>query len=70
MLLNDFVIDLYLLQGIIVVFIMIMATAMADILRNTFVAHHKFLWIIVVLLAPLLGSMLYFTIGRKQKLTV
>ncbi|MEO7315117.1 MAG: PLDc N-terminal domain-containing protein [Ginsengibacter sp.] len=43
--------------------------AIIDILRNQFKgANTKLIWILVVLLLPFLGSILYFLIGRKDKI--
>jgi hypothetical protein len=41
--------------------------AFIDILKNEFTGNNKLIWVIVVLLAPVIGSIVYFTIGRKQK---
>ncbi len=40
-----------------------------DIIRSTFADQtNKLLWIIIVLLAPLIGSLLYLVWGRHQKI--
>lgn len=41
--------------------------AFIDILKNEFTGNNKLIWIIVVLFAPLIGSITYFFIGTKQK---
>jgi len=42
--------------------------ALVDILRSEFEdSANKILWVIVVILLPFLGSLLYFLIGRNQK---
>ena len=41
--------------------------AFIDILKNEFTGSNKLIWIIVVLFAPLIGSVAYFFIGTKQK---
>ncbi|WP_415222219.1 PLD nuclease N-terminal domain-containing protein [Psychroserpens sp.] len=41
---------------------------MSDILKSSFEKNNKIIWILVVLLVPILGSILYIFIGRKQKL--
>ncbi|SKB69358.1 PLDc N-terminal domain-containing protein [Daejeonella lutea] len=39
-----------------------------DIMRSTFSdSVNKILWVIIVLLAPLIGSILYLVWGRSQK---
>ena len=43
--------------------------AAIDILKNRFVSDiEKLIWILVVILVPLIGPILYLLIGRKQKL--
>lgn len=42
--------------------------ALVDILKNKFEGNDKIIWVLVVLFLNLLGAILYFTIGRKQKI--
>jgi len=65
------------LQEIIVIFIallipvlaiVLLIWALVDILKSEFTGSNKIIWVIVVLLLPLLGSILYFAIGTKQKI--
>lgn len=42
--------------------------ALIDILRSDFEGNNKLIWVIVVIFFNLLGSILYFLIGRNQKL--
>lgn len=39
-----------------------------DILKSSFKKNDIIIWILVVLLIPILGSILYLSIGKKQKL--
>jgi len=66
------------LQEIIVMFIallipvlaiVLLIWALVDILKNEFTGSNKIIWVVVVLLLPLLGSILYFVIGANQKIT-
>jgi len=41
--------------------------ALFDILRSEFTGNNKLLWLLVVLVFPLFGALLYFVLGRKQK---
>ncbi|HKL32238.1 MAG TPA: PLD nuclease N-terminal domain-containing protein [Tangfeifania sp.] len=41
--------------------------ALIDILRNDFEGNNKIIWVIVILLTWLLGAILYYFIGRQQK---
>jgi len=65
------------LQEIIVMFIallipvlaiVLLIWALVDILKSEFTGSNKIIWVVVVLLLPLLGSILYFAIGTKQKI--
>jgi Tfp pilus assembly protein PilE len=41
--------------------------AIIDILRNEYTGSNKLIWLLISLLIPALGALLYFIIGRKQK---
>lgn len=41
--------------------------ALIDIIRNEFTGYNKLIWVIVVLLFPYLGAILYFIFGGSQK---
>lgn len=55
---------------LVTLFIFILPTVLAlvDILRNEFESNNKIVWVLVVLLGNFLGAVLYFIIGRKQKI--
>lgn len=38
-----------------------------DILRSEFTKWNKIIWLMVVIFVPIIGPILYFLIGRKQK---
>ena len=40
-----------------------------DVLVNKFKGKNKVLWILIILFLPVLGAILYLTIGRKQIVT-
>jgi len=42
--------------------------ALIDILKGKFEGNNKIVWVLVVLFLNLIGAILYFTIGRKQKI--
>lgn len=52
---------------VIPVFLIIPIIALVDILRNEFTNNNKIIWVLVVLLSWIIGAILYFFIGRKQK---
>ena len=54
--------------GLILLFaiipLLVMVAALIDILKNEFDPHqNKLIWVLVVLLMPFLGGILYFAIG-------
>ncbi len=42
--------------------------ALIDILRSEFKGNDKIIWVILVLFFNLIGTLLYFMIGTKQKI--
>lgn len=42
--------------------------ALVDIIRSEFQGNNKIIWLLVLLLLPPIGTILYLIIGRKQKL--
>lgn len=54
---------------IIVLFIAILPIiCLVSILKNEFKNNDKVIWLVVVVLIPFIGSVLYLFIGRKQRL--
>jgi hypothetical protein len=53
---------------IVVFFVLLWVSAFVDILKNNFKKNNKLTWIIVVVFIPILGAILYFMIGKKQKI--
>ena len=43
--------------------------ALIDLLKNQFNGHDKLILVFIVVFLPLIGSILYFAIGRKQKIS-
>ena len=41
--------------------------ALIDIVRNEFEGNNKIVWVLIVIFFNLIGSILYFLIGRNQK---
>jgi TM2 domain-containing membrane protein YozV len=44
--------------------------ALIDILKSEFTGNNKIVWVIVVLFSNFFGAILYFLIGRKQKIKI
>jgi hypothetical protein len=42
--------------------------ALVDVLRSRFRENMQIIWVLVILLLPLIGAILYFAIGREQKI--
>ncbi|MFI8377238.1 PLDc N-terminal domain-containing protein [Leeuwenhoekiella sp. NPDC079379] len=42
--------------------------ALVDIVKNDFKGNNKIVWVLIVIFFNLLGSILYFTIGKKQRI--
>ena len=49
--------------------LILIISALVDILKSEFTGNNKIVWVLVVMFLPLLGSILYFVIGRNQKTT-
>ena len=43
--------------------------ALVDILKSNFQESNKIIWVLVVIFLPILGAILYFFIGKTQKIT-
>ena len=44
--------------------------ALVDILKNEFTGANKLIWLLAVIMVPMIGMILYWFIGREQKLAV
>lgn len=53
---------------IVLVFLSIQLIALVDILKSRFEQNDKLIWVLIVLILPLIGSILYFVIGRRKKI--
>ena len=42
--------------------------ALVDIIRNEFTGNNKLIWILIVIFFNILGSILYFIMGKNQKI--
>jgi len=43
--------------------------ALISALMSDFPGNEKILWVVIILLLPFLGSVLYFLIGRNQRIS-
>lgn len=53
---------------VIGVFFLLPVIAIVDIVRNEFTGNNKIVWVLVVLLFPIIGAIIYFIVGGEQKL--
>ena len=65
---TDFSLGLFAWQSLFLVSIGLLIYCLIDILKNKFVQNDKIVWLLVVILLPILGSLLYLFIGKKKKL--
>ncbi len=65
---TDFSLGLFTWQALILVSIGLWIYCLIDILKNKFEQNDKIIWILVVILLPILGSILYLFIGKNKKL--
>lgn len=55
-------------QLLMILVIVLPIVALIDILRNDFKGNNKVIWVLMVLLANLVGVLLYVKYGTKQKI--
>lgn len=65
---DDFSIGLLIWQAVILISIGLWIFCLIDVLRNKFDQNDKVIWLLVVVLIPFLGSLLYLFIGRNKQL--
>ncbi len=42
--------------------------ALIDILKSEFTGNNKIVWLLVILLIPIVGPIIYFIVGKNQKI--
>lgn len=52
----------------IVLYLVLPAIAVIDIAKGKFEDINKIVWILIVLLLPIMGPIIYLIVGRRQKL--
>lgn len=60
--------QIILILAVLLVGILPALIALIDILRSDFKGNNKIIWILVVLFVNFFGAILYFLIGRYQKI--
>lgn len=66
-LITDFSFGLFTWQILTLVALGLWAYCLIDILKSKFERTEKIVWVLVVILLPFLGSILYLIIGRNRK---
>ena len=51
-----------------IIWFILIVMAVLDLLKSSLPINTKLLWLILILLAPVLGSLIYLLWGRHQKL--
>jgi hypothetical protein len=60
--------QIILILVLVVIGILPTAIALIDILKSEFKGNEKIIWVLVVLFTNFFGAILYFLIGRNQKI--
>lgn len=53
---------------IVLAILLLPVLALISILKNEFPNNEKLIWVLVAILLPIFGSILYFIIGRPKRL--
>ncbi|MCU4162527.1 PLD nuclease N-terminal domain-containing protein [Carboxylicivirga caseinilyticus] len=61
-------IELIIVLLVIVFVLLLPLLALISILKNEFKGNNKIVWVLVVLFLPFFGSILYFTMGKNQRI--
>lgn len=51
-----------------ILWIVLIVYTLMDLLKSNKPTNTKLLWLIVILIAPILGSVLYFVLGRTNRI--
>lgn len=60
--------ELIVILFVVPVFLIIPIIALVDVLKSEFTGNNKLIWVLVILLSWIIGAILYFFIGRNQKI--
>lgn len=52
---------------LVMFFFVLLIWPLIDCLKSDFKNNHKLIWVFLILFLPILGAILYLTIGRNQK---
>jgi hypothetical protein len=60
--------ELFIILLVLSLMIVLPILALVDILRSQFNGNDKLIWVLVILFLPVIGSILYLSIGKNQKI--
>lgn len=60
-------INLAVMLPIVVIQLILMVIALVDLYRRETTRGPKLLWVFIIVLGSILGSIVYFTVGRKSE---
>jgi hypothetical protein len=61
--------EISLLQNFLIyVSVALIVACLVDILKSKFESDNRMKWILIVILLPIVGAILYFFVGRQQKI--
>jgi len=60
--------ELIVILLVVPVLLIIPIIALVDVLKSEFTGNNKIIWVLVILLSWIIGAILYFFIGRNQKI--
>lgn len=53
---------------LVAITIILFVIALMDLFKSSLPTNTKLLWLIVILIAPVLGSLIYLLVGRNQRI--
>jgi uncharacterized membrane protein YhaH (DUF805 family) len=60
--------ELIIILMIVPLFMVLPLVALISVLTNRFEGNDKLIWVLVILLLPIIGAILYFAIGRSKRI--
>lgn len=60
----------FIFSFLLIFWIVLPIAALIDISKSAFKGNEKLMWILLVIFTNPIGSILYFTIGKKQKINL
>jgi hypothetical protein len=61
--------SIFLILFIILFIVLLPLLALISVLTNEFRGNEKLIWVLLIIFLPFLGSLLYFLIGRSNRIS-